>query len=339
MRALRPVLSAALTLVMVTAWARSAWAHTIAVVRPAPSDEVLTESFSRLCGELRMYGLEVTLLDPQPTADSDEPPAALGGGEEFVGAVSLVRAAGQASAKIWIAEKASSNVRITVSIDDVDAPSLLAIRAADLLRASLRDFAGTEAVHAEPPRAAETAVAGSANERSCSGFDRWSLQAGASLLWETGKLGTGFAPSVRLGRRLTTRIALALSIEAPSMGQSYAVNGATARLRQELGVLAIAWRALGRQRLAVDLFQGLGVMRLSARGEAPSPWIGQSTSGWAGASATGGTFVLHLSARAGLTVALAAVFLLPRPVLEVADASYVAHQPLLLTSVGLQYGF
>jgi hypothetical protein len=342
MRHFRPVLSAISTVLVVTALARYGWAHTIAVARPDASDAILTESFSRLCGELRMYGLKVTLLESNSGAsDTDEPPADLGGAGEVIGAVVLVRAAGQASAKIWIAEKAASkeSVHITVSIDDADAPSLLAIRAADLLRASLRDFEGTKIVRPEPQPGADAVVAGLASGPSFLAFDRWSIQAGAGVLWETGELGAGFAPSVRLLRRISARLALAVAIEAPVMGQTYAAFDSSARMRQELGVLAIAWRVLGSQRLSLDLFQGLGVMHLTVRGEAPAPWVSQSASGWAAASSTGGSLVLHLSAHAGLTVSLAAVFVLPRPVLEVAAVSYGVHQPLLLTSGGIHYGF
>jgi len=110
-------------------------------------------------------------------------------------------------------------------------------------------------------------------------------------------------------------------------------------MRQELATLAIAWRVLGRQRLTLDLAQGFGFMHLSVRGEAQAPWVAQNASAWAAASSTGGSLGFRLSAHVGLTVSLAAVFLLPRPVLEVADVSYVAHQPLLLATAGFQYGF
>jgi hypothetical protein len=40
-----------------------------------------------------------------------------------------------------------------------------------------------------------------------------------------------------------------------------------------------------------------------------------------------------------LRVSLAAVFLLPRPVLEVAGASYTVEQPWVLATGGLRYAF
>jgi hypothetical protein len=338
MRLLRPFGSAVLTLLVVTGWARFSWAHAISVVRPDAADAVLTESFSRLCGELRMYGFEVRLLDaPLGASAPDQPPAEVGTGE-VIGAVVLLRAAGQASAKIWIAEEASSGVRITVSIDDADAPSLLAIRAADLLRASLREV--PTPTSPRPSQAAgSTVIAASAGGPAGPTNDRWFLQAGASVLWETGDWGAGFAPSLRLGRRLSERFALALAIDAPVVLQTYRASGASAQLRHEIAELAIAWRAAASRRLSLDLFQGLGVMHLSVRGEAQSPWIGQTASGWAAAATTGAGLVVRLSAHSGVALSLAAVFTLPRPAIEVADATYVARQPFLLASTGFQYGF
>src|SRR6266542_1237424 len=121
----------------------SAWAHTIVVVRPDVSDPMLMESFSRLCGELQMYGFEIALLDGKHSASLSlgKQFAEHTGLADVVGGVALLRAPGQASANIWISDATTGkeSMRITVSIDDADAPSLLAIRVADLLRASLRE--------------------------------------------------------------------------------------------------------------------------------------------------------------------------------------------------------
>jgi hypothetical protein len=339
MRLLRPVLSAALTLLAVTGWASSASAHAISVLRPDAADAVLTEAYSRLCGELRMYGFEVRLLDARGgLPDPDAPPAEVGTGD-VIGAVVLLRAAGQASAKIWIAEEASRSVRITVSIDDADAPSLLAIRTADLLRASLRDVAAPATTGPQPASAGAALPAIAVVETQQPRGQRWYVEAGASLLWETGEWGAGAAPSVRFGRRVSEHFALSLAVDAPVMSQTYRTAGATARLRYELVGLAMAWRAVAHRRVSVDLSQGLGVMHLSVRGEAQSPWTGQTAAGWAATATTGASLGLHLSDHAGVAVSLAAVFALPRPAIEVADATHVAHQPFLLTSAGFQYGF
>jgi hypothetical protein len=339
----RSALPTILTILVAIAVGRSAWAHTIIVVRPYGSDPMLTESFSRLCGELHMYGLKVVPLDSKDGVSSNQL-VAVEGSADVVGGVALLRTPGQASAKIWITDAATGkeSVRITVSIDDADAPSLLAIRAVDVLRASLRDFHYPEHAQLETQPGAAPEVSKSMQAPAAAtlqGFDRWAIRVGASTLWETGDLGVGFAANLGLARRLSSRLALELAVVAPVFGQGYAGAVATARLREELGILAVAWRLVGRQRLTLDIVQGFGAMHLSVRGETQPPWLGQSSSAWAAASSTGGCIGLRLSEHVGLGVSLAAVFLLPRPVLEVGDVSYVAHQPLILATGEFRYGF
>jgi hypothetical protein len=212
----------------------------------------------------------------------------------------------------------------------------------DVLRASLRDFHYPEHAHFETQPGVAPGVSSSMQApppATVQGFDRWTIRVGASTLWETGDLGVGFAANVGLARRLSSRLALELAVVAPVIRHAYAGAAATARLREELGILAVAWRLVGRQRLTLDIVQGFGAMYLSVRGEAQPPWLGQSSSAWAAASSTGGCIGLRLSEHVGLGVSLSAVFLLPRPVLEVGAVSYVAHQPLILATGGVRYGF
>jgi hypothetical protein len=126
---------------------------------------------------------------------------------------------------------------------------------------------------------------------------------------------------------------------APVVGQSYSTTAATAELREELGTVAVAWRLLDQRYLTLALSQGFGATHLSVRGEAQSPWLPRSSSAWAAVSSTGACLGLRLSSHVGLDVAMAAVFVLPRPVLEVADVSYEVHQPLIFASAGFRYGF
>jgi hypothetical protein len=341
----RLALPALLTFLCAMAVASSAWAHTIVVVRPDASDPILTEVFSRLCGELHMYGLKVNVAGSEEVAPSAGVQRTEDAGStEIVGGISLLRTPGQATAKIWIAEATTGKegLRITVSIDDADAPSLLAVRAVDLVRASLRDADLAERARPETKPATTAGVSRSTEAPSPAapdGFERWAIRGGATTLWETGDLGVGWAVTVGIARRISPRFALELALMAPVVGQTYATTAATAQLRQELGTLAVVWRFFERRHVTLGLAQGFGATHLSVRGDAQSPWLPQSTSAWAAVSSTGACLGLRLSNHIGLDVSLAALFLLPRPVLEVADVSYEVYQPLILATGGLRYGF
>jgi hypothetical protein len=326
-----------------TGVAGAASAYTIEVARPDGADHVLVESFSRLCGELRMYGLQVGILEAgEPSRFSDRQAGEGTGGSDVVGGVALARTPGQASARIWIAAKdtGKESVRITVSVDDADAPSLLAIRAADLLRASLRDFHGAQLPEpAPPPKASEVVDARAAAEPTHFEPARWSVTAGAVALVELGRLGTGWAPSIEVQRRMSDRWALGVSLIAPVYGQSYAADGASAGLRQELVTASAALRLVGQGRLTVDVVQGLGVGHFSVHGTASSPWVGQDSSAWAAVSSTGAAAGLRLSKHLALDLGLAAIFLVPRPVVDVGRDSHVVRQPLLSANAGLSLLF
>jgi hypothetical protein len=322
----------------------SAWAHTIAVRRPDASDHMLVESFSRLCGELRMYGLEVRLVDETDDAAHEKLAGESSPSGDLIGGVSLVRTPGQASAKIWVAANAAGkeNVRITVSIDDADAPSLLAIRAADLLHASLRRLQPAElsAPGPESEREAKATMTAGSAQAAPPGSPVWGwiVQAGPAALVELGKLGAGWGANVQVQKSISHRLAITLAFTAPVLGQTYASTAATAHVRHELGTVAVVFRLTGTSLLEVDLFQGVGAMHLSLHGEADSPWVAQDASAWAAASSTGASISLRLSERWGVRASVAGIFLLPRPVIDAAEASYVARQPLLLTNLGLWFG-
>ncbi len=311
-----------------TSAASSAWARAIVVERPDATDQVLVESFSRLCGELGMYGLEVRVVDP---ADLATPPGATaareGGPGDVVAGIAFVRSAGQASARIWIESAVDTRETVSITISgDANAPTLLAIRAADLLRTNLRDI--------DRPIAAVAAAPKDAPPPASTRVRRWSLLAGGSALYED-ELGFGLAPTVQIGRRLTDRLALTLDLVGPVGGQSYRLADATARVGAAMASVAVAFRAFERSAVAVEFFQGLGAARLTVHGEAQAPWSAQDASAWVSAASSGARLVVRVAAPIHVSVSLAAVFFLPRPVIDLGNAGHAVGAPVLLSSAGL----
>jgi hypothetical protein len=332
---------AVLTLITLTATpaVSTASVSTVVIVRPEATDTMLLESFSRLCGELHMYGLKFIVVDGGGPGSSQPGPAARFG-PDAAGVVTLLRTPGRVSARIWIAEPASpqESSEITVSIDDADAANLLAIRAADVLRATLR----RESAGAEPIPGGRTAAAVGADfglaDLPWDAADPWDLRIGATTLWEVGTLGPGFAPSIEGERRIARRLGVAVMLAAPMAGQSYQSVAASATLRQELATLALSLRVVCGRRINLDVLPSVGAVHLAVRGEASYPWIAQSSSAWAAALSAGSRVELRLTRHLGLDLGLAALWLLPSPVLEVAGASYRMREPQLLATGSIGYG-
>ncbi|HSS40644.1 MAG TPA: hypothetical protein VLT58_17895 [Polyangia bacterium] len=300
---------------------RSAWAHTVAVEPPDRTDQVLTEAFSRLCGELSMYGLDVR-------------PAGTNGSTAIAG-VALGRSEGQPSARIWIAAAPATDkvVQITITVADANAPALLAIRAADVLRASLRDFRGLVLPGAPPAEAVATAVSSVAG--AAAPVRSWTATAAAAALYDPATVGLGLAPSVEVRRRLRGRWSVMLNLTGPVVGHTLVSSAASAHVREALLTGVLALRVAERARASLDAFLALGPAYVAVRGDAQPPWMPDDSSAWAAASAVGARFAFRLTGRLALSASAAALVIVPRPVLDVGPASYAVGQPLLLSSLGV----
>lgn len=307
------------------AW-RRAWAYTVAVEPPDQTDQVLVEAFSRLCGELSMYGLDVR--------------APAQAGSEALGGVSFVRTAGQPTANIWIPAPSAPDrlMRITITVADADAPSLLAIRAADVLRASLRDFRGL-VLPAPPPAAATAKAAPPATPTVGRPTWPWTATASATSLFDPAQLGLGLAPSVEMRRRLGDRLFVMVDVTGPVVGHMVTTNVASARVREVLATAGLAARLAEGPRAALDVFMAVGPAYLSVHGEALPPWTAADSSTWAAISAAGVRVALRLTSRLAVSASSAAVLILPRPVLDVGPDSYAVGQPLILSNLGLDVAF
>ncbi len=113
----------------------------VALVRPAQTDELLAEATTRLRAELRAAGFDVRELlavegeDPRRQVESSQLEPAP------VATLAILGVDGAAAADIWLADRLTRKTVVRhVDVSDVArrrAPSVLAVRAVELLRASL----------------------------------------------------------------------------------------------------------------------------------------------------------------------------------------------------------
>ena len=160
-----------------------------------------------------------------------------------------------------------------------------------------------------------------------------------NLASDLGKVGTGIGPCLSLERHWPSRWAIGVFGTAPVMGQTVSNNHGSASLRQSLGFFTLMVRLVGEERLILHVFQGMGVAHWAVRGEALAPWAPKNSAGWFAAMATGVRAHLKVSRHIGLSLAIAALFLRPSPVIDLADQSYRATQPQPLATAGLDVQF
>ena len=145
---------------------RVAHAQRIILLCPSETDASLTEAFNRLRGELTMHGFEVE-IQTSAEAISPENLALRADSVAAVASVSFVRGAGITTADIKISDRVTgkTTIRTIATPEGTDAASLLALRAVELLRTSLREFGP----NAKTPQD----IVGAAPERASPSVKKW----------------------------------------------------------------------------------------------------------------------------------------------------------------------
>jgi len=321
------------------AWPRLALAQRVLVVRPAGGDATLSEAFNRLRAELILQDFEVQVLDTAEHLSPDQLQEAAKQADAFAG-VALARSSSGADADVCIADRVTGKIslrRLAISAGE-DSPRVLAVRAVDLLRESLRelrpddrpppDIVGVSATPAPP--AVRTFVGNTRNfQLSAAGF------ALATHTSTSNAYGAGLA----LGYRPIPRLALGVLLVGPLLGARYASKLGTASLRQELGLLRATFNLLRPGRFELGPLLGVGAYHLHAQGEVESPLTSQSATVWSFAGSCGVEAQFAFADAVSLNAALQGLLLTPRPVVAVDTESEVIGQPLVLASLGLGVAF
>jgi hypothetical protein len=320
-------------------WADQASAQRVLLVRPPEADATLSEAFNRLRAELALNAFEVTVLETPDQGISAEALEIEAQKADALAGIALTREAGSATAEVCIADRVTgkrSQRRLAVA-GTVEAPRLLAVRAADLLRASLRELPVGErpppdvvGVAAEPPPQAVRAWSMSRR--------RWELRAAGGLLG-AGRFGVAGGASLALFFHPVQRLGIGLTVLGPLFGARYDAPTGGASIRQELALARASWNFLpdGVWRLGPIL--GVGAYHLQAQGEVQAPLRGLSA-GMFSFTATGGLEVeLGVTQVVSLAASVEALLFTPEPVVAVDTSQANARQPLVLSSLGLGVAF
>jgi hypothetical protein len=266
--------------------AAHAWAATVVIVRPTSASPALTETVSRLQGELLSLGLDVAFAgraagpDPYPNDPRArlEPIAAAHGAD----AVIDVGAEDQpATADIYVLDRRTARSELlSVRVEDnaADRPARLAIRAIEVLRSNLveldlarRGRPTPLAVRAAPPP--ETPVPAAAG-------DGVALEAGAAVLTGVDGIGPALLPTARVER--ATRFGLALQLALAGFGTRPLLTAPAggARLAQQFGLFGISTGAPSTRRLRPYAALAAGVLRTAIDGEADPPAQANAVTRW-----------------------------------------------------------
>jgi hypothetical protein len=329
--------------------ARSDQPVTVLLLRRVPADEILAEAVLRIKGELVAGGFQVAVADIDSSEPGEDPRALMEQAGQDLAPSATIGIFGnldQGSAELWVVDRITGKTvirRIEVQASsDRPISEVLAIRAQELLRASLVEFlveenrpnpaiaAPSPQIHRWVKQAVESRVA------------PWTLalELGATTFGGWGGIGPAVAPAARLRMALGERFWARLT--ALGLGSGPRVNWNStfsASVSQSLVLLEVAsW--LRPRRLVRPLFSlGLGLERVAVEGTATLPYQGERNARWFAAGDAGVGVSLRLQAHWEVQLEVHALFATPRPAVRFLDTEVArAGQPTLLAILTLAGG-
>jgi hypothetical protein len=316
----------------------------VTVVRTASSDPLIREANTRLRAELNAAGFEVVEVERPRGSARDEVESASEETKSFA-TVTIERAGNGASADIWINDLVTGKTvvrRLSVGSES-NAAAVLAIRALELLRASLLEVgvpagsAPTAEPRAAPPADVMTWVepAMPAKPRLAHSFAGPALSVGVLTLHSLQGIGPALGPvargSIGFGPHAFGRLTLASAVVAPKVS----AEGGEASVQQHFGSVEFGW-ATDTQPVVAYAFAGLGAYYLRTSGEAEPPLRG-STAGVVSALGMAGLGgIVRLSRGIALSADIAILGLVPQPVVVIASEEVgTAGAPSIALSLAL----
>ncbi len=281
----------------------------------------MREANTRVRAELLDAGFEVVEVDRPPGDPRSEVEDTAPDASSFA-TIAMNRAANGAFADVWISDHVTGKTvvrRIEVG-SDPNATNVLAIRALELLRASLLELAA-KGPPSEPPMSAPNDVIqwiAPSLPPAPPGPLLQGSALGVSALALHGLSGIGLAagPTVSFSHGLGPWFAR-VTLAGPLLGPGPSTAAGSATIRQELAALSLGW-ASDPKPLGACAWIGAGGFDLHANGSAAPPYRGISAGvvSFLGTAGIGG--LARIGPRVALSADLMAIFLDPEPVVVIA---------------------
>ena len=336
----RRALTAALTLVAVLA-AKAGWAATVILVRPEHPKAVTAEALVRMHGELVSAGFDVQITATTTGADPRTSLEQTASGNNVDAVVALLGDATPGSVEVWVIDRVTgkSVVRRIPSQPESDrAAEILAIRAIELLRASLLEVAmasGREPpVVPKPPPAEVTRFVEHALEPRRG--SRVAIEVGGSGVANFDKVGPALLPLIRLDLALGRYCLIRATAAGLGTRSHVEAPKSSAEVAQQFGLVEAALRLRPQRRVQPFFSLGAGARYTSAEGRAVWPNQGLTAGQWSFLADAGAGLRLSLHSRFELALEVHAQLAQPYPVIRVLGSPVAtAGRPDLLPTLTL----
>jgi hypothetical protein len=335
-------------LVMASSGSRIAILVRPSVVGPDAELEALLRS------ELLAEGFEVLTI-AQPVAD-DTTLEAVARRTDSIAVIVVAEPNGELAANVWMRDRVAGKTALRQVRPEPmapGAPSIIAIRAAELLRASLLELSEAHPARAEAPAevlpgprpqkglesTAPAPIDKVENVEAITDRHRaaWLASAGGALVGGPGGLSAGLAPVLAIGWHASPNWVTEFNLIGPTM-QTVTTGVGSAKVDQELVTTRLRFEMPSvNSRFIPFAMLGIGAYHLGARGTAADPYLASSGHVWA-AIATGGLGLrIRVAPAVSLGSELDAFVAAPRPVLRFAGQdSFYTGRPDFVAAIGCE---
>jgi hypothetical protein len=322
---------------MIMSTAMPVWAQRVVLVPPTANDAMLSDAFNRLQAELNIHHFDIQVVNVEIGPDPTDALTRIAQEADALASIALLHHEGQTIVQVWLVDRVSGKATMrALQVDPGgDAANLLAIRAVDLLRASLREFNPDE----KPPadvvnvdRRAVPVVVRKLAERPPPVF---ALRAEAIALYERPRLGFGVGPAIGGAYRLGEALELGLMVAGPIVGVRFNTPEGTTTIRQELAWAETRWHFVRTPRLSLGLGLMAGALLVNAQGQSEA-LVGHSASLWGFLAGLGAHSQLHLAPRIAVECSLRAIGTAPKLGFRMDNQQTIMGLPILAGSVGLR---
>jgi hypothetical protein len=330
----------ALALALVTgSLAEVAMASTVLLVRPPNPSRVASEALMRMHGELASAGFDVSFATAVAGVDARASLEMLASGPGVDAVVAVLGDGAPDAIEVWVVDRVTgrSVVRHTPyqSGGERDA-EVLAIRAIELLRASLLEVDMGGAGPALAPRPPPVATGLPAEAARAAGPSRWALEIGASVVTGFDGLGPAVLPQLRFDGVLTAWCVAQVTVAGLGTRSRVGSGEGTAQVAQQFGLGGVSLRWPSRMGVRAVVSLAAGALHTMAEGRAGWPYAGQTAAQWSFLADAGLGMHLALGARYELAAEAHAQLAEPYPRFRVLGTDVAtAGRPTLLFTLGV----
>jgi hypothetical protein len=326
--------------------------HRVVLLKPSAPDDVTTMALARIKGELTAAGFEVTLLPqreelaPRNAVETAAPEL------KPLAVFAIVHDEGKGgpwAAEIWVSDRVVDRTSVERMRLDSTEPgrgaTVLAVRAVELLKASLAEFWSAPP---ERPRPAPSPLVARVPpvERPAPPPHRPAVseglaaQAAFGMLYSFGEIGPVWTPLLALAYGSPEGLGARMTIGG--LGSSAIVETAegTGRIEQQLATLE--GFVMSRWDGSVQLFAsaGVGAYRVQVEGTGVFPYRGKTGEGWSALTGVGVGIAAEVYPHIALIAEGQGYWAWPSAVVRVANTDAGRrYWPLLLARAGIGIAF